>query len=573
MATTLSSPEPVRRLLRLLIVEDSPADAELMVATLKRAGFPLTFDVVGQCADFHQALARTNYDLILCDHNLGTWQGFEALEIVRKSGKAPPFIVVTATLGDEAAVDYVKQGAADYVLKHRLQRLPVAVRQALRDKAHRDEATRLHEQILAGKREWELTFDSVPDPILLLSPSGGIIRANRSVVELAQKQFPEIIGRACWDVMPCGEQGPERCPHLKTMESGAFTRRDTLVRVKGQSFECTANPLRDPEGNLSGSVVVLHDLTERRRAEEELRQSEERFRTAFHASPEPLTIARLDDGRYVDVNEAFLSSVGFTREEVMGHTGAELGIWVDSLLRTGLIRQLQSGQPIRDQEVQVRGKNGEVRWSMLAGEVIEVSGERCVLFMGRDITERKQAEQDLRESEERFRQLAENIEEVFYIEGPEGSLIEYVSPAYEKVWGRPRESVYSEPLSWLESVHPDDLSRLRKLFEGRIRTGEPIDCEFRIRRPDGTERWIWDRSFAVKDDQGHVRRFVGFAADITARKKAESQLADQLEELRRWHKATLNREDRILDLKREVNEALRLSGQPPRYANAEREAA
>jgi CheY-like chemotaxis protein len=130
-------PSTSLRPLRLLIVEDSPADAELTVATLKRAGYSLSFDVVDTPEEFQARLSQTDYDIILSDHNLITWTGIEALEILRESGKDIPLVVLTATLGDEAAVDYVKRGAADYILKHRLDRLPVAVGRALQEKAHR----------------------------------------------------------------------------------------------------------------------------------------------------------------------------------------------------------------------------------------------------------------------------------------------------------------------------------------------------------------------------------------------------------------------------------------------------
>ncbi len=309
---------PMHRLIRLLLVEDNPADVELMVAVLKRAGYPLTFEAVDQCSDFRQSLLRGDYDLILCDHNLRTWNGLEALEILRQSQKDIPFVVVTATLGDEAAVDYIKQGAADYVLKHRLERLPLAVRQALRDKAHREEAARLQEQVFAGKREWELTFDSVPEPVMLLNSSGGVVRANQAVVELAAKKFSEVIGGACWDVFPCNQNGSSQCPHRQTLETGQSSRREELMSVKGRLLECTASPLRDPNGNLSGTVIVLHDLTERRCAEEALRDREEELRLLLDSTAEGIYGLDLE-GRCTFCNTASMRMLGYARpEEVVG---------------------------------------------------------------------------------------------------------------------------------------------------------------------------------------------------------------------------------------------------------------
>src|ERR1700729_4118824 len=173
MPTTSNSGEgrkspPLDLPLRILIVDDSPADAELILACLKRAGYTVSFDIVALPEAFQEHLRRTEYDLVISDHNLRSWTGLIALEILQQCRKDVPFIVVTGTLGDEAAVDYIKRGAADYVLKHRLSLLPMAVSHALKEKAYHDEKNKLYEQIWASNQEWERTFDSVPDAILIL---------------------------------------------------------------------------------------------------------------------------------------------------------------------------------------------------------------------------------------------------------------------------------------------------------------------------------------------------------------------------------------------------------------------
>ena len=137
-AAGAEEPPASNRPLRLLMVEDTPADAELMLASLKRAGYALSFDIVALPAPFQERLQHAEYDLVIADHNLGSWRGLDVLEALKESGKGIPFIVVTGTLGDEAAVEYIKRGAADYVLKNRLNLLPLAVGQTLREKTHRD---------------------------------------------------------------------------------------------------------------------------------------------------------------------------------------------------------------------------------------------------------------------------------------------------------------------------------------------------------------------------------------------------------------------------------------------------
>lgn len=137
--------------------------------------------------------------------------------------------------------------------------------------------------------------------------------------------------------------------------------------------------------------------------------------------------------------------------------------------------------------------------------------------------ERRQAETSLRESEKRFRQFAETIEEVFWMTDPEGGEMIYVSPAYETIWHRTCASLYADPHSWQEAVHPDDRERVARAASLKRTRGE-YDERFRILRPDGSLRWIHDRAFPVRDSHGNVLRIVGTAEDITESKQVEAQL-------------------------------------------------
>lgn len=140
--------------------------------------------------------------------------------------------------------------------------------------------------------------------------------------------------------------------------------------------------------------------------------------------------------------------------------------------------------------------------------------------------ERKQLEEHLRQSEERFRQMAENIAEVFWMHNTDESGMLYISPAFEKIWGQSRQSLYEQPTKWLDAIHPDDRNRIERAIMNHqllwIQQGlGTYDEEFRIIRPDGSIRWIRDRAFPIKDASGKVYRITGIAEDITERKQAE----------------------------------------------------
>jgi two-component system cell cycle sensor histidine kinase/response regulator CckA len=136
-----------------------------------------------------------------------------------------------------------------------------------------------------------------------------------------------------------------------------------------------------------------------------------------------------------------------------------------------------------------------------------------------------------RESEERFRELAETIQEVFWITDPNKNRMLYISPAYEKIWGRSGESLYDSPRNWIEAIHPDDRERVLHAATTRQTEGT-YDEEYRIIRPDGEIRWVKDRAFPVRNAAGQIERVVGVARDVTERKKAEAELQRREEEFR-----------------------------------------
>jgi diguanylate cyclase (GGDEF)-like protein/PAS domain S-box-containing protein len=139
---------------------------------------------------------------------------------------------------------------------------------------------------------------------------------------------------------------------------------------------------------------------------------------------------------------------------------------------------------------------------------------------------------DIREREARFRQIAENVREVFFLMSAKSDEILYINPAYETVWGRSRESLYANPQSWLSAIHPEDSLEALATLETQFRTGEEFEEEYRIVRPDGTIRWVWARAFPVRNESGNVDRFVGIAEDITERKETEEAMRNSEEQFR-----------------------------------------
>jgi PAS domain S-box-containing protein len=155
---------------------------------------------------------------------------------------------------------------------------------------------------------------------------------------------------------------------------------------------------------------------------------------------------------------------------------------------------------------------------------IESDGRWLMVAIGRDITQRKKVEQQLSDGEERFRQLAENIQDVFWIRDVALDKIIYASPAFETIWGSPVSILYEHPRTFIDAVHPEDKARVIEAFIRQREQQVWFNEEFRVCRPDGTVRWIWSRAFPVYDAHGAVYRIAGIAEDVTSQKQAEFAL-------------------------------------------------
>jgi PAS domain S-box-containing protein len=275
----------------------------------------------------------------------------------------------------------------------------------------------------------------------------------------------------------------------------------------------------DKEGKPTRMFGTIQDITERKQAEKELKESEERFRSFSNAAFEGIVITK--DGKFVDANATFTNLFGYEPEEI---AGIEVQMLVAPEDRNMVTENIRSGNE-KPYEHKALCKDGSVLDIEVCGRSILYKGQQCRITAIRDITGYKQAHKTLRDNEIRFRQLVENIHEVFWMENADGTELLYVSPAYEEIWGRLCEEFYKNPRVWTDAIHPDDRERVKDAFaKGRL--DGTYSEEFRIIRPDGTLRWIWDRNVVIRDESGNTQRIAGIAENITERKRAAEQLLD-----------------------------------------------
>jgi PAS domain S-box-containing protein len=279
-------------------------------------------------------------------------------------------------------------------------------------------------------------------------------------------------------------------------------------------------------------IGAMLDITGRKRAEEALRQVNARLDLAVGSSNICIWECDMPDGRIENANLTLINVW-----EALGYDAATsptdfpsafaLLFHPDEQASVGnKLEALFSGDGQEyENEYRVRTKGGSTRWHLARGTLLRDSTGKPVRFIGTsaDITDLKRAEESLRESEERFRQLAENVRGVFWLQEDEWQRLLYISPVYEEFWGRTCQSLYEHPRSWIESVHPEDRDLVFNHLEQQ-NSGISTETHFRITRPDGSMRWMRCRAFPLKDQSGKVYRVVSLVEDITERRQFEEEL-------------------------------------------------
>jgi two-component system, NarL family, sensor histidine kinase UhpB len=412
--------------LRVLLVEDYEDDALLLLRELRRGGYDPIYERVDTAEAMEAALDRREWDLVISDHSMPAFSSSAALELLRGKGFADlPFIIVSGQIGEQVAVEAMKAGAQDYLMKNNLARLNTAIERELREAEGRRERRRAEEELKVSETRFRLMIEQSPLSIQIFSPDGRTLRVNRAWerlwgVTLDQipsynvLQDPQLVEKG---IMPYIEQGfAGRASAIPPVKYEPEESIPDVSDVPHRWVRAFIYPVKDASGNVQEVVLVHEDITERMKAEEERRRAEEKYRGIFENAVEGIFQTTVE-GRFVTANPALARMFGYDSTEDLLENVSSITeqLYVDPKRRAEFRRLMLRDGLVSGFEIQAQRKDGGVVWVSVSARAVRDTDGEIVGYEGtvEDITERKQAERALREIREaERRRIARELHDV-----------------------------------------------------------------------------------------------------------------------------------------------------------------
>lgn len=537
-------PSGIHSVLRVLIIEDSEADAALMIREIESHGYMPEFERVETETALRKAFGHS-WDIVLSDFRLPQLDAVFALEILKELGLDIPFIVISQAIGEDQAVQIMRSGASDYIMKSSLKRLMPAIEREIRDAADR----RVSAQKLRENQEFlESVIQNQLSGTIVVDLAGEIRLINRSAEIMLQMQR-DAAGTIIDDTASCyfvdmenRPLEPSELPLAKVLREKAKVdnMQFGVVFPRGNMkwLSVSASPLCDEAGKLTGAVGSFLDVTEiietqrRNRFQlQQLRLQEE----AINNSKNGIIIAdaRLDDMPVVYVNRAFTQITGYESYEVLGrncrflHEGDKTQPALE-VLRRGLRNREATEVLLRNFR-----KDGKLFYAKLHIWPVSDENGQTSYFVAvqTDVTDKFLIDKQIELGWERM-QLALRGAQLGLIDIDYEAQETYYSSRFAEIVGYTSAELSATISSWRELVHPDDLEDAQRKTEDHLASRtDHLEAEVRFHHKNGSWVWVLCRGKVVDRGPKGPRRFVGTILDINERKESERKIQDLTQNL------------------------------------------
>lgn len=345
------------------------------------------------------------------------------------------------------------------------------------------------------------------EPVFVVDTQQRIIDLNPAASRLLERITPEAASQALGSALSVF------FPDWEQWARSEKRPREIALEGDGQRFyyEPLISLLHDGRGQEQGQMLILNDITRHKETQEALRQSEEKFARAFQTSSYALTLARVRDGALVEVNDAFTQVSGYSREETLGRTSPELGLWVDLEARDWVFQELAAGRPVINEEFQFRSRTGTIITGLLSAQLLLLNGDQYILSSIADISERKRIEEALQESEARHRALLRAVPDLILRQNRDGIYLDYHA-GDPSLMAMPPEQFLGRNIC--EIFPPEDAERFLQWNEEAVATGREVIREYMLKA--GSEA----RHFEARIVASGPDEVVTLIRDITELKQA-----------------------------------------------------
>ncbi len=488
---------------------------------------PFKVDTVSMVDDALIALKNGCYDVIISDYEMPIKNGLDFLKEVRETGSNIPFILFTGKGREEIVVQALNLGADRYIDKHGD---PKVVFTELTTAMHQ-----LYEKTQAKRLLWEseerfkTMVTNVNGIIMLTGIDGVAIYVSPSVKTILGYDPQEIVGIRPW-AMVYNEDSQRMsivADKILSIPGYSGTSEYRLITKQGQVRWVNHSYSQILEnGQIKQIVSVISDITERKKAQDILKESEEKFSAAFHSSGAASCLTRVDDGLFIDANDCFLNFYGYTREELIGNTVGNLRLYVDPKKREEIRKRTLNNEPVINIELEGRRKDGTIVSHLFSTKIVNVNGEKYFLSTIIDTSALKKASAELSLSQKQLHDFIDMVPDAVTITDVDGIII-FNNELAGKVFGIPSEKVKGMHVG--DFIVESERQEVLKALSNSATNVQVITRIFHGKRINGEVFPVDGSAKALRDELGNVTGFIIITKDITEKTAREEKIISAME--------------------------------------------